>query len=56
MPTPHIFMRMNPLNRNPPSAPEKCDYFLSHEFKLVFWMLKGTARDSSFECPKHMVW
>ena len=34
-----------------------CDFFLIHQFKHVFWLLKEPSRrDSSFEYPHHMFW
>ena len=33
------------------------DYFLIHQFKHVFWVLRGPSHlDGSFEYPQHMFW
>ena len=34
-----------------------CNYFLIHQFKHVFWVLKKTSHgDGSFDYPQRMFW
>ena len=38
------------------SLASNCEYFLIHQFKHAFWVLKITVSLSSFEYPQHMFW
>ena len=33
-----------------------CIYFLTHQFKHVFWVLKRSVSLTFFEYPQHMFW